>query len=109
MRLEHFKSHQDTKTNFKKLPFAAPLNMICDHNATRHIDYHREGEWAAHSEPLPTRNMPVQVFYGNTAITITLVETMQKLALILIMIFFKPSITGVTNSGASLLGTHFIW
>jgi hypothetical protein len=40
MRLEHVKSHQDTKTNFKKLPFAAELNTICDHNATRHLDYH---------------------------------------------------------------------
>ena len=40
MRLEHVKSHQDTKTNFKKLPFAAQLNAICDHMATRHLDYH---------------------------------------------------------------------
>jgi hypothetical protein len=52
-----------------KLPFAAQLNMICDHLATRGLDYHRDGEWAAQSEPLPTRNMLVQVFYGNTAIT----------------------------------------
>ena len=65
MQLEHVKSHQDTKTNFKKLLFAAQLNKLCDHNATRH----RDGEWAAQSEPPPTRNMPVQVFYGNTAIT----------------------------------------
>ena len=69
MRLEHVKSHQDTKTNFKKLPFAAQLNTLCDHNATWHLDYHQDGKWAAQSEPLPTRNMPVQVFYGNTAIT----------------------------------------
>ena len=70
MCLEHFKSHQDTKTNFKKLPFAAQqFNMICDHMATRHLDYHRDDEWAAQSEPLPTRNMPVQIFYGNMAIT----------------------------------------
>jgi hypothetical protein len=58
-----------TKTNFKKLPFAAQLNTLCDHNATQHLDYHRDGEWAAQSEPRPTRNIPVQVFYGNTAIT----------------------------------------
>jgi hypothetical protein len=69
MRLEHVKSHQDTKTNFDTLPFEAQLNTICDRNATRHLDYYRDGEWAAQSEPLPTRNMPVQVFYGNTAIT----------------------------------------
>ena len=69
MRLEHVKSHQDTKTNFDKLPFAAQLNTVCDRNATQHLNYHRDGEWAAQSEPLPTRNMPVQVFYGNTAIT----------------------------------------
>ena len=69
MRLEHVKSHQDTKTNFKKLPFAAQLNTICDHMATRRLDYHRDSKWAAQSEPFPTRNMPVQVFYGNTAIT----------------------------------------
>jgi hypothetical protein len=39
MRLEHVKSHQDTKTNFDKLPFAAQLlNTLCDHNATtRHL------------------------------------------------------------------------
>jgi hypothetical protein len=42
MRLEHVKSHQDTKTNLKKLQFAAQLNTLCDHNATRHLDYHRE-------------------------------------------------------------------
>ena len=69
MRLEHVKSHQDTKTNFDTLPFEAQLNTICDHNATWHLDYHQVGKWAAQSEPLPTRNMPVQVFYGNTAIT----------------------------------------
>ena len=69
MRLEHVKSHQDTKTNFKKLPFAAQLNTICDHMATRRLDYHRDSKWAAQSEPFPTRNMPVQVFYGNTATT----------------------------------------
>jgi hypothetical protein len=37
--------------------------------ATRHLEFHRDVEWAAQSEPLPTRNMPVQVFYGNTATT----------------------------------------
>ena len=36
MSLEHVKSHQDTKTNFNKLPFAAQLNTICDRMATRH-------------------------------------------------------------------------
>ena len=69
MRLEHVKSHKDMKTNFKKLLFAAQLNTICDHMATRHLDYHQDGKWAALREPLPTRNMPVQVFYGNMAIT----------------------------------------
>ena len=69
MRLEHVKSHQGTKTNFKKLPFAAQLNRICDHMATGHLDFHRDGEWAAQSESLPTRNMPLQVFHGSTAIT----------------------------------------
>jgi hypothetical protein len=69
MRLEHVKSQQDTKTNFKKLSFVAQLNTLCDHNATWHLDYHRDGEWAAQSEPLPTRNMPVLVFYGSMAIT----------------------------------------
>ena len=44
------------------------------------LGYHRDGEWAAQSEPLPTRNMQVQVF--------------------------KQSITGVANSGATLPGTH---
>ena len=69
MRLEHIKSHQDMKTNLKKLLFAAQLNMICDHMATWYLDYHWDGKWAAQSKPLPTRrNMTVQVFYGNTAI-----------------------------------------
>ena len=69
MRLEHVKSHQDMKTNLKKLLFAAQLNMICDHMATWYLDYHWDGKWAAQSKPLPTRrNMTVQVFYGNTAI-----------------------------------------
>ena len=78
MHLEHVKSHQDTKTNFKKLPFAAQLNMICDHMAIRHLVYHRDGEWAAQSEPLPTRNIPVQVFYGNMAITSHYVSRLRK-------------------------------
>jgi hypothetical protein len=69
MCLEHVKSHQDTKTNFNKLPFAAQLNMICDGMATRHLDYHQDGNWAAQSKPLATRNMRVQALYGNTAIT----------------------------------------
>ena len=37
------------------------------------------------------------------------VEYVQKLALILTVIIFKPSITGVTNSGATLPGTHLKW
>ena len=69
MCLEHVKSHQDTKTNFDKLPFAAQLNTICDGMATRHLEFHRDGEWAAQSEPLLTRNMLEQVLYGNAAIT----------------------------------------
>jgi hypothetical protein len=40
---------------------------------------------------------------------IMLVEYVQKLALILIVIIFKPSITGETNSGATLPGTHLKW
>jgi hypothetical protein len=69
MQLEHVKSHEDTMTNFDTLPFGAQLNTICDRNANRHLDYHRDGKWTAQSEPLSTRSMPVQVFYGNTAIT----------------------------------------
>jgi hypothetical protein len=38
-----------------------------------------------------------------------LVEYVQKLALILTVIISKPSITGVTNSGATLFGTHLKW
>ena len=41
--------------------------------------------------------------------TIMLVDYAQKLALIFIVTFFKPSITGVTNSGATLPGTHSKW
>ena len=69
MCLEHVKSLKDTKTNFDQLPFAAQLYTICDRMTTRHLNYHRDGEWTTQSEPLPTRNMPVQVFYGNMAIT----------------------------------------
>jgi hypothetical protein len=69
MQLEHVKSHQDNKTNYDTPPFTEQLNTLCDRNATRHLDYHRDGEWAAQSKPLPTRSMLVQVFYGNMAIT----------------------------------------
>ena len=40
---------------------------------------------------------------------IMLLESGQKLALIIIVIIFRLSITGVTNSGATLLGTHLKW
>jgi hypothetical protein len=110
MRLEYVKSHQDTKTNFDTLPFAAQLNTLCDRNATRHLDYHRDGEWAAQSEPLLSRNMPVQVFYGDTAITSHYVSRIgAEIGADTHRDFLQPSTNGVTTSGATLLGTHLKW
>ena len=61
MRLAHVNSHQDTKTNFDKLPFAAQLNTIlCDRMATRHLEFHRDGKCAAQSDLLATRNILCQ-------------------------------------------------
>jgi hypothetical protein len=71
---------------------------MCDRMATRHLEFHRDSECAA------TRNMPVQVFYGNTAITsLTMsVDCVQKLAPAFAVTFSKSNTTGVANSGATL-------
>ena len=39
--------------------------------ATRHLDYHRDGKWAAQSEPLQTRNMPECKYSMATATAVT--------------------------------------
>ena len=65
---QHVKSHQDDKKAYSELPFNAQVNVLCDRMATRHMNVHREGEWASQQNFYPTRNQPVVVSYMSRRI-----------------------------------------
>jgi hypothetical protein len=65
---QHVKSHQDDKKEYDELPFFAQVNVLCNRMATRHMDIHRDGEWASQQNYLPTRNQPVVVSYKGQRI-----------------------------------------
>ena len=104
MSLEHVKSHQDTKSNFNKLPFAAQLNTICDRMATRHgiPSKQRIGSTKRvtsdqeHDSKIQGTRLSLLTMSVDCVPTFTVP-------------FSKPSITGVTNSGTALPGTPSKW
>ena len=69
-RLEHVKSHQDDKEDFDKLPFPAQLNVLCDRMATKQLLSQADNELVRTLPcPLPTRTLPVEVFYGSQIVS----------------------------------------
>lgn len=69
--LEHVKSqHQDDSTDVATLPFPAQLNVWCDAMATAQLDRQlTHVDEASIPNPLPPRNLLVEVRYGGQIIT----------------------------------------
>ena len=68
--LAHVKSHQDDKEDFDKLPFSAQLNVLADRQATKQLKSQDDNEQArTQTNPLPTRALPIEVFYKGQAIS----------------------------------------
>jgi hypothetical protein len=65
---QHVKSHQDDKKDYDELPFFAQVNVLCNRMATRHMEIHRDGEWASQQNYLSMRNQPVVVSYKGQRI-----------------------------------------
>ena len=64
--LTHVKSHQDDKVKFDDLPFSARLNVLCDRMATEQLK-RQEVDSLERTQQchLPTRNLPIEVFFGT--------------------------------------------
>ena len=69
--LEHVKSHQDETEDFANLPFSAQLkNVLADKQATKQLKSQVTNDRArTQASPLPTRGLPVEVFYDGQAIS----------------------------------------
>ena len=123
--LRVIKTRRPTSTNYR-LQHNSLRYSICDRMATRHLNYHRDGEWAVPASKLPSRrrmggtkratpnkehtSASISMGTRRSPPTNMSVDYVQKFAQIFIAIFFKPSITGVTNSGAAPLpGTLSKW
>ncbi len=64
-RFVHVKSHQDDDVSIDKLPFSAQLNVLCDELASTQLAHQHETVSAATASiSLPTRSLPVQIFFG---------------------------------------------
>ena len=69
-RLEHIKSHQDDKVKYDNLPFPAQLNVLCDRMASNQLKRQRFNDWeCTQSCALPTRTLPIEVFFGTQTIS----------------------------------------
>ncbi len=65
-RFEHVHSHQDDNVAVEKLPFSAQLNVLCDDLATSQLNQQITNASEITSPiSLPTRSLPVQVFFGD--------------------------------------------